>query len=361
MAAESIVDLRHKLRHQSKPAKSVKKRHSGGQYDTMYADFYQPSSRYEDHVRNEREDELRKLDNSIQQRRLFSTAQCEEIERKIDEVVAEAEAGVYKDCTVDRAPLRNKYFFGEGYTYGSQMAKKGPGQERLYPKGDVDEVPKWIEKLVINPLYDAEIVPKGFVNSAVINDYMPGGCIVSHIDPPHIFDRPIFSVSFFSDSALSFGCRFSFKPIRVSKPVLTLPIQRGCVTVLSGYAADGITHCIRPQDVVARRAVIILRRVLPDAPRLDDDRFFTRKRQHVSDDSDSEDENQSHSYRVVMPRAQAAKSQKLNQKPPKVNSKVICMRHGSGDKEENNDSGEEDIASSTKKIEREVRFSNWKS
>lgn len=31
----------------------------------------------------------------------------------------------------------------------------------------------------------------------------------------------------------------------------------------SGYAADDITHCIRPQDVVQRRAVIILRRYLP--------------------------------------------------------------------------------------------------
>ena len=30
----------------------------------------------------------------------------------------------------------------------------------------------------------------------------------------------------------------------------------------SGYAADEITHCIRPQDVVKRRAVIILRRLV---------------------------------------------------------------------------------------------------
>lgn len=27
----------------------------------------------------------------------------------------------------------------------------------------------------------------------------------------------------------------------------------------SGYAADNVTHCIRPQDTVQRRAVIILR------------------------------------------------------------------------------------------------------
>lgn len=28
----------------------------------------------------------------------------------------------------------------------------------------------------------------------------------------------------------------------------------------SGYAADDITHCIRPQDIKERRAVIILRK-----------------------------------------------------------------------------------------------------
>ncbi|XP_052820452.1 RNA demethylase ALKBH5-like [Mya arenaria] len=214
-------------------------------------------------------DEAKKTQSGITQRRLFSEEQCELIEKKIDEVVHIAHRGVYKEHTVDRAPLRYKYFFGEGYTYGSQLEKKGPGMERLYPKGEVDDIPQWINDLVIKPIENAGLVPKGFVNSAVINDYMPGGCIVSHIDPPHIFDRPIISVSFFSDSALSFGCKFSFRPIRTTKPVYVLPIDRGCVTLLGGYAADGITHCIRPQDVVERRAVIILRKVCDDAPRLD--------------------------------------------------------------------------------------------
>lgn len=35
------------------------------------------------------------------------------------------------------------------------------------------------------------MLPKDWITSAVINDYLPGGCIVSHIDPIHIFDRPI--------------------------------------------------------------------------------------------------------------------------------------------------------------------------
>lgn len=123
---------------------------------------------------------------------------------------------------------------------------------------------------VVDRLVDAKVVPKGFVNCAVINDYQPGGCIVSHIDPPHIFDRPIITVNFFSDSALCFGCKFAFKPMRTSKPVYSVPLLRGGVTFIDGYAADDVTHCIRPDDVKCRRAVVILRRVRSDAPRLSD-------------------------------------------------------------------------------------------
>ncbi|EPY87771.1 RNA demethylase ALKBH5 [Camelus ferus] len=208
----------------------------------------------------QKEEEARKVKSGIRQMRLFSQEECAKIEARIDEVVSRAEKGLYNEHTVDRAPLRNKYFFGEGYTYGAQLQKRGPGQERLYPPGDVDEIPEWVHQLVIQKLVEHRVIPEGFVNSAVINDYQPGGCIVSHVDPIHIFERPIVSVSFFSDSALCFGCKFQFKPIRVSEPVLSLPVRRGSVTVLSGYAADEITHCIRPQDIKERRAVIILRK-----------------------------------------------------------------------------------------------------
>ena len=53
-------------------------------------------------------------------------------------------AGGFLPSTVDRAPLRTKYFFGHGYTYGG-----GAGQERLYPPGEVDPIPSWIQQLVI--------------------------------------------------------------------------------------------------------------------------------------------------------------------------------------------------------------------
>lgn len=57
--------------------------------------------------------------------RLFGRAESAEIEGRIDEVVKLADEGVYRKQTVDRAPLRVKYFFGEGYTYGTHMDKKG--------------------------------------------------------------------------------------------------------------------------------------------------------------------------------------------------------------------------------------------
>ncbi|GAB6020422.1 RNA demethylase alkbh5 [Chamberlinius hualienensis] len=261
-ASEEIGDLREKLKNnpksgdisQEKNRKHGRKSKSSRNWSKLF------------NKESVREEVLRKLHEGIVQRRLFDSELCEEIEKKIDEVVLKAERGEYRRHTVDRAPLRNKYFFGEGYTYGGQIS--GPGEEKLYPKGQVDDIPHWIDQLIIRPLVKAKLMEEGFCNSVVINDYQPGGCIVSHIDPRHIFDRPIVSVSFLSDSCLSFGCRFSFKPIRCTKPILCLPMTRGCVTLLKGFAADEITHCIRPEDTVKRRAVIILRRVLPTAPRL---------------------------------------------------------------------------------------------
>ncbi|ELU06866.1 hypothetical protein CAPTEDRAFT_35874, partial [Capitella teleta] len=222
-----------------------------------------PKSKYDFMTIDEKQVEVDKIRTGIKQRCLFNDSACKEIEAKIEEVVRKAANGEYKKNTVDTAPLRNKYFFGEGYTYGSHMEARGPGMERLYPKEgeeSVDPIPEWIHEMVVQPLLRAQLIPPDFINSAVINDYQPGGCIVSHIDPYHIFDRPIVTVSFFSSSALSFGCKFEFRPIRVSNPVLSVKLPRGGVTLISGFAADEITHCIRPQDTPHRRAVVILRR-----------------------------------------------------------------------------------------------------
>ena len=195
-------------------------------------DYDLPKSKYDFMSPEDREKELRKTQAGIRQHQLFDIEQCQEIEDKIDEVCRQADRGEFKKHTVDRSALRSKYFFGEGYTYGAQLDKRGPGNEKLYAKGEVDPIPGWIMKMIVKPLEERNLIPENFVNSAVINDYLPGGCIVSHIDPPQIFERPIVTVSFLSDSALSFGCKFEFKPMRVSKPVLCLPLPRGGATFI---------------------------------------------------------------------------------------------------------------------------------
>ncbi|XP_043932615.1 RNA demethylase ALKBH5 [Protopterus annectens] len=231
MAASGYTDLREKLKSMLPYRENYKNRFLDYSSDKKRR-YYESDEDFTDDDDLQKEEETQKIKSSIRQVRLFSDEECTLIESKIDEVVSRAESGQYREHTVDRAPLRNKYFFGEGYTYGAQLPKRGPGQERLYPKGEVDEIPDWVQELVIKKLVDQRVLPEGFVNSAAINDYQPGGCIVSHVDPIHIFERPIVSVSFFSDSALCFGCKFQFKPIRVSEPVFFLPVKRGSVTVL---------------------------------------------------------------------------------------------------------------------------------
>ena len=49
----------------------------------------------------------------IKQKKLFTSAECDEIEKCIDDVVKNGDRNAYKEHTVDRAPLRVKYFFGE--------------------------------------------------------------------------------------------------------------------------------------------------------------------------------------------------------------------------------------------------------
>lgn len=220
-----------KRRHKS-PSSNRRRRYSDRRDYSDDDEYDLPKSKYDFMTPDERKKEEDSVQSGIVQKLAFNDAECKIIEHKIDEVADNASKGMYKKHTVDRSPLRSKFFFGEGYTYGAQLSKRGPGNEKLYAKGEVDPIPEWIIDMVEKPLVEQGIIKKNFINSAVINDYLPGGCIVSHIDPPHIFERPIITVSFMSDSALCFGCKFEFKPIRVSKPVLNLPLKRGCVTLL---------------------------------------------------------------------------------------------------------------------------------
>eukprot|EP00747_Dinoflagellata_sp_TGD_P070254 gnl/TRDRNA2_/TRDRNA2_156510_c0_seq1.p1 gnl/TRDRNA2_/TRDRNA2_156510_c0~~gnl/TRDRNA2_/TRDRNA2_156510_c0_seq1.p1 ORF type:complete len:338 (-),score=67.55 gnl/TRDRNA2_/TRDRNA2_156510_c0_seq1:76-1089(-) len=200
----------------------------------------------------------------------WSEEACHEVELFIETLGEMGRKGKFRAKTLDRTPLRSKYFFGYGYTYGSQISKKGG--EQILPPELIDPVPDFIYDKLILPLEERGVVPEGWINSAVVNDYRPGGMIVSHIDPPQLFARPIFITSFFAEGRLVFGSRFSF-PNKGGLPETTTPkcicpMPRGSLTVMEGYSADGITHGIRPQDLDGRRVSIVLRHVFPNAPRL---------------------------------------------------------------------------------------------
>ena len=50
------------------------------------------------------------------------------------------------------------------------------GNERLFPPGEVDPIPKWIYELVVRPIVRAGIISdEEYINSVVINDYEPKG------------------------------------------------------------------------------------------------------------------------------------------------------------------------------------------
>jgi len=202
----------------------------------------------------------------------WSEETCQSIEAEIENIGILGRQHKFKPKTLDRTPLRSKYFFGYGYTYGSQISKKGG--EQLLPPGMVDEIPEWIRGKLIRPLEEKGIVAEGWINSAVVNDYRPGGMIVSHIDPPKLFARPIFINSFFADGRLVFGSRFSFPnkggPPETTPPKCICAMPRASVTIMDGFSADGITHGIRPDDLDGRRVSIVLRHVFVDAPTVGD-------------------------------------------------------------------------------------------
>ena len=74
----------------------------------------------------------------------------------------------------------------------------------------------WLASCLIGPLSLSSVI-------GPLLSYSYLGLALIFIQPSvvgQLFDRPIITVSFLSDSALSFGCKFTFKPLRVSKPVV---------------------------------------------------------------------------------------------------------------------------------------------
>lgn len=199
----------------------------------------------------------------------WTPEECTDIEQEFETTRALACAGKLKPNTVDGTPHRTKYFFGYGYTYGAQVKTKGG--EQLLHSDLVDPIPSWVHEKLILKIEEQGYAPRNWIDSAVMNDYQPTGMIMSHVDPPHLFARPIFICSFLATCRLAFGSGYDFDLHRGAATHPKLPqylvhMSRGSLTIMDGYAANNISHGIRSVDLDGRRVSILLRHVLPDAP-----------------------------------------------------------------------------------------------
>ena len=68
----------------------------------------------------------------------------------------------------------------------------------------------------------------------------------------------------------------------MSPPIAQVAVKRGHALSMYGHAANKVTHCIRPEDIKERRAVIILRHVPDTAPRMtEEDMEHFRKQEEA--------------------------------------------------------------------------------
>ena len=136
--AEGFLDLREKLslprrfrKHREYPPVDLT-------YSNDDADRVAPWSRYDSQTQEQREEVLQNIHSGIRQRRLFDDETCKTIEGKIDAVVRDAEVGVYRKHTVDRAPLRKQVFLRRRLhvrSAGRRAGKKGAGERASLRRG----------------------------------------------------------------------------------------------------------------------------------------------------------------------------------------------------------------------------------
>lgn len=132
----------------------------------------------------------RKVKSGIRQMRLFSQDECAKIEGPHRKGGVPRREGWRSEHTVDRAPLRSKYFFGEGYVRRCSCRSAGPARGASTRPATWTRSPNGCTQLVIQKLVSTRH-PRGLRQQRRHQRHQPGGCIVSHVDPIHIFERPI--------------------------------------------------------------------------------------------------------------------------------------------------------------------------
>jgi hypothetical protein len=161
---------------------------------------------------------------------------------------------------------RVKLFLGYRYAYGTMLKENQQKKSRLY--NDVDSMA--VSESLVVKLKDEistklKLTPtENYINQAVLNYYIQAGSSLGvHQDDKHLFHRPIISIRLLSDSILSFGC----KGMGMQETAYFFPIEQkvGTITIMEGFAADNMLHCIRSRDIQDKSLSIIFRKVTEKA------------------------------------------------------------------------------------------------
>jgi len=201
---------------------------------------------------------------------VYSSKQLDEIESNCDDLHGSSLKGILpKECYHETASKkgqlkRTKYFFGSRYLWSKEQLKSPFAKVAGGIRHDVPKPPSWMTSMVEQPLVNAEIAQKDFVDAIALNMYHDGSeGIQSHYDDSKRFQQPIYSLRLFSDSRLSFGTQlYGF-----NNGLFFIPMPRGCITVMenAGFAANGVKHCVRPIDMTGKSAAMILRKINEEA------------------------------------------------------------------------------------------------
>ena len=158
------------------------------------------SKKAEQYISHGSASERREILDGIKGFSIFDADDVEDLEKNCTSMIERGGKGKFRVKSIgtylvfdrkltkpsDISRLRMKYFFGHGYDYGG-----GKGSEKFFNPKDISPIPEWIYEKIIKKMEKTGIVDKNWINSVVINDYEPGGFIVQHQDPPHLFERKV--------------------------------------------------------------------------------------------------------------------------------------------------------------------------
>jgi len=157
---------------------------------------------------------------------------------------------------------------------------KACGNSPQVTVGGCDNMPTWVKSFALDLMHattaDGEKVCKlSDINAALLNIYLKNQGssygLGRHFDSPHIFDRPIYTLRFLRPGVLSFvpgGLRQNALAVMPPNPrsagfpiYFEIPLSRGCLTEMTGFAANVLQHCVRFGDEVGASASLVLRHI----------------------------------------------------------------------------------------------------